>query len=80
MQISQTIGTDSSCTAEQLICNGPLEPGTQYQFKYRAYTTGDLFSESEYSGPISTGKAMTSHLPLSKHVFTIFRSQTNNIH
>ena len=63
MEISQTIGTDSNCRPDQLICNGPLEPDTQYQFKYRAYTSGDLFSESEYSGPISTGKAMTCHLP-----------------
>ena len=56
--MSSTIGSDVTCGSTDIVCNGPLEPGTEYQYKYRAYTSlddDDAFVESVYSDAISTG-------------------------
>lgn len=55
--VVETIGSGAICGPDDVVCNGPLRPGTQYQFKYRVYTSDDdnSFVESQYSGPISTG-------------------------
>ena len=49
--------TMTDCQPSDIICNGPLSPGTQYQYKYRLYTTSndDSFIESDYSMPLETG-------------------------
>ena len=46
------------CRPDDKVCNGPLNPNTEYQFKYRLYTNDDnnQFVESGYSMAISTGK------------------------
>ena len=52
------IGGGIDCDENTDPCNGPLHPSTDYQFKYRAYTSLDddsTFAESEYSQAISTG-------------------------
>ncbi|XP_019860969.1 PREDICTED: receptor-type tyrosine-protein phosphatase F-like [Amphimedon queenslandica] len=54
--VAETIGTNNSCGPNDIVCNGPLKPGTQYQFKYRVYNSDDddSYVESQYSGPIRT--------------------------
>ena len=60
--VDQTVGTETDCTPDQEVCNGPLQPGTDYQYKYRAYTSMDddnAFVESGYSEAISTGTCVS---------------------
>ena len=55
--VSETIGNQLNCGPNDSICNGPLRPNTEYQFKYRAYNSenNSIFAESDYSAPIKTG-------------------------
>ena len=48
---------DVVCGPTDQVCNGPLNPNTEYQYKYRLYTNdnNDQFFESGYSAPITTG-------------------------
>lgn len=51
------IGSDRSCTTKigtTGFCNGPLKAGTTYRVKLRAFTTSALYSDTEYSVPITT--------------------------
>ena len=55
--VSVVIGDPSmNCGRSDEICNGPLNPSTEYQFKDRVYTNDDddQFIESSYSMDIST--------------------------
>ena len=62
--VTQTIGSNTSCGPTDEVCNGPLRPDTEYQFKYRAYTSDDpnSFVESMYSGAIRTGMCVCVHV------------------
>ncbi|XP_039618112.1 phosphatidylinositol phosphatase PTPRQ [Polypterus senegalus] len=58
-----TIGAEESCMLpenEQEICNGPLKPGKQYVFKFRATNIKGQYTDSEFSNPVKTlGKGMS---------------------
>ena len=44
------------CGPTDQVCNGPLNPNTEYQYKYRLFTNdNNQFFESGYSEPITTG-------------------------
>ncbi|XP_051786833.1 phosphatidylinositol phosphatase PTPRQ [Erpetoichthys calabaricus] len=52
-----TIGAEESCMLpenEQEICNGPLKPGKQYVFKFRATNVKGQYTDSEFSNPVKT--------------------------
>ena len=61
--VSETIGNQMDCGPDDFICNGPLRPNTQYQFRYRAYNSENNSVDSAYSAPIRTG--LCTHIPLS---------------
>lgn len=46
--------SENDCT-QQTYCNGPLQPGTDYYVKLRAFTAGG-FRDTEFSSRIRTGK------------------------
>uniref|UniRef100_A0AC34RT11 Fibronectin type-III domain-containing protein n=1 Tax=Panagrolaimus sp. JU765 TaxID=591449 RepID=A0AC34RT11_9BILA len=54
--ISEIIGIDSTCSDQdsQVVCNGPLKPGSGYRFKLRLYTAPNLWTDTLYSDVIVT--------------------------
>ena len=55
--VGVVIGNASkTCRSGDEICNGPLNPNTAYEFKYRLYTTNDdsQYIESDYSPSFRT--------------------------
>ncbi|KAI5729489.1 hypothetical protein M8J76_003060 [Diaphorina citri] len=54
-EVDFTIGRET-CPNEAHYCNGPLKQGTTYRVKVRAFTSPELFTDTIYSPPVSTGK------------------------
>ena len=50
------IGTEKKCQIKLGFCNGKLKPGTTFRVKIRAYTSNDMFKDTYYSLPITTGE------------------------
>ncbi|CAD5215307.1 unnamed protein product [Bursaphelenchus xylophilus] len=52
----QEIGIDSQCIEQpaDIICNGPLKPGTNYRMKLRLFTAPNLWTDSMYSDIVIT--------------------------
>ncbi|CAL4061233.1 unnamed protein product, partial [Meganyctiphanes norvegica] len=48
------IGVDKDCMSKRNYCNGPLNPGTTYRVKIRAFTSSDKYADTYYSHPIIT--------------------------
>ena len=49
------IGSEINCNRSvPAICNGPLQPGREYQVAYRANNDGRLSNFTEFGGDFST--------------------------
>ncbi len=61
--ISQSIGGDQSCDQDDVVCNGPLDPGTDYSVGYRLFAGGQ---STDYEFPMnatfSTGTCTCIHV------------------
>lgn len=67
------IGSDDGCErVSNGFCNGPLKPGAIYRAKIRAYTHPNLYTDTEYSDPIQTGKLKVLFLFFFVGIFEFF--------
>ncbi|XP_078584040.1 phosphatidylinositol phosphatase PTPRQ-like isoform X2 [Branchiostoma floridae x Branchiostoma japonicum] len=49
------IGEEKDCESQnKRFCNGPLNPGTTYRAKLRAFTVNGWYADSDYSEPLKT--------------------------
>ena len=52
-----TVGGDDDCDDDAIDpCNGKLSSGTTYYAMLRAYTEGNLFSDTPFSEGVTTGR------------------------
>ncbi|CAJ0958775.1 unnamed protein product, partial [Mesorhabditis belari] len=54
--ISEVIGSNPNCRdlPADVVCNGPLKPGTAYKFKLRIFTAPNLWTDTDYSPIVQT--------------------------
>ncbi|VDM52330.1 unnamed protein product [Angiostrongylus costaricensis] len=58
--LHQAVGVDQSCGDLPLdtVCNGPLKAATNYKFKLRLFTAPNLFSDTDFSEVVVTGRVI----------------------
>uniref|UniRef100_A0A158P6K0 Protein-tyrosine-phosphatase n=1 Tax=Angiostrongylus cantonensis TaxID=6313 RepID=A0A158P6K0_ANGCA len=72
---SRAVGVDQSCGDLPLdtVCNGPLKAATNYKFKLRLFTAPNLFSDTDFSEVVVTGRIIypSFHFFSSRAIFKI---------
>ena len=74
--VTFTVGAQNpSDCRNDAFCNGPLQAGTDYFVKVRAFTGPGQYEDTAYSSKVTTGGALLLYLPSSQKV-KIFQSET----